>query len=48
MTNDEYFKSQEFKDILHVYEKGKQEGVSIYLDPNDLADIAEYYHCKAR
>ena len=48
MTNDEYFKSQEFKDILHVYEKGKQEGVSIYLDPNDLADIAEYYHLQGQ
>ena len=39
----DYFQSQEFKEILHAYEQGKDEGRNVYLDADDFADIADYY-----
>ena len=42
MTND-YFQSEEFKEILASYEKRGDKDRSIYLDADDFADIADYY-----
>ena len=38
-----YFESQEFKDILAKYEGAKKEGSPIYMDADELTDVAEYY-----
>ena len=43
MKQDEYFESKDFRDILTQYERERQAGRRIYMDADDLADIAEYY-----
>lgn len=42
--HDKYYESKEFKDLLRKYEDAHNAGESIYLDPEELTDIAEYYH----
>ena len=42
MTND-YFVSEEFQKTLSRYEKSRQDGVSCYLDSDDVFSLAEYY-----
>lgn len=42
--HDQYYESKEFKETLRKYEEAKKKGESIYLDPDELTDIAEYYH----
>ena len=42
--HDQYYESKEFKEILRKYEDARESGESIYLDPDELTDIAEYYH----
>lgn len=45
MTYDEnYFNSKTFRENLRKYEAALAAGDSAYLDPDDLTDIAEYYH----
>ncbi len=41
--NPEYFKSEAFQEILSKYEKSVKSGHPIYIDADDLADIADYY-----
>ena len=49
MTEDtEYFESEDFKEILRQYEESVKSGVHIYMDADDLADIADYYHYNNR
>ena len=44
MTDDTaYFESKEFQDILRKYEESVESGHAIYMDADDLADIADYY-----
>ncbi len=43
-----YFDSKEFKEILQQYEESVKSGESIYMDADDLADIADYYHYNNR
>ena len=38
-----YYDSQEFQDILKMYESMLEEGSSIYFDSMDIANIAEFY-----
>ena len=38
-----YFEDPEFKKILAQYEAAREDGVPMYLDADDLTDIAEYY-----
>lgn len=42
-TGDEYFDSEEFRDKLAEYEKAVSEGEPVYLDADELAEIADYY-----
>lgn len=42
-TDDEYFDSTEFRDILAAYEESVSSGAPIFLDTDDLIDIADYY-----
>lgn len=43
-TGDEYFDSEEFQNILNSFEQASGSGGSIFLDADDLTDIADYYH----
>lgn len=43
-TGDEYFDSEEFRNILDNYEESAKSGYPLYMDADDLADIADYYH----
>lgn len=40
---NDYFQSEEFKEILAIYEQRNDKDRSIYLDADDFADIADYY-----
>lgn len=45
MTEDEkYYQTQEFKALLEQYEQMVADGRQIYMDADDLCDIAEYYN----
>ena len=44
--NDQYFASAEFRQKLDRYEAAISHGDSIYMDPDELTDIAEYYYQK--
>ena len=46
--NTEYFESEDFKEILRQYEESVKLGEHIYMDADDLADIADYYRCNNR
>lgn len=43
MSNDEYFKDEEFQELLQQYEQSVSQGQSVFMDADDLADIADYY-----
>ncbi|MBQ8463466.1 MAG: tetratricopeptide repeat protein [Prevotella sp.] len=42
-TGDEYFDSQEFRDMLANYEESINAGLPVLMDADELADIADYY-----
>lgn len=42
-TGDEYFDSEEFRDLLNTYEQSRNEGTPVFLDADELAEIADYY-----
>ncbi len=44
----EYFESEDFKEILHKYEESVKSGERIYMDADDLTDIADYYLYKGK
>ena len=44
--DDEYFDDEEFQEILNEYEAAVKSGQYVYMDVDDLADIAEYYQSK--
>ena len=44
MTYEDYFKSEEFMDILHEYEDCQLHDKPCMIDSDDYADIAQYYH----
>lgn len=46
--SDNTFQKKEFKENLRKYEAALQEGSSVYLEPDELTDIAEYYHLHGR
>lgn len=43
-TGDDYFDSNEFKAILAAYEEAVSKGQAIFMDTDDLIDIADYYN----
>lgn len=43
-NRDEYFDSREFKEILAKYEDARRKHTDVYLEPDELTDIAEYYY----
>lgn len=42
------FQKKEFKENLHKYEAAQKKGSSVYLEPEEFTDIAEYYHLHGR
>lgn len=42
-TGDEYFDSQEFRDLLANYEETINAGLPVFMDADELAEIADYY-----
>ena len=43
-----YFESKEFKENLAYFEESRKKGESVFLDSDQLTDIAEYYHWMGR
>ena len=43
MSNEEYYKDEEFREILEEYEETVKSGQPVFMDADDLADIADYY-----
>lgn len=41
---DKFYESPEFKEKFQLYENAQASGTSVYLEPDDLTDIAEYYY----
>lgn len=46
--NLEYFDSEDFREILESYEMSVKSGQSLYMDADDLADIADFYQYHGR
>lgn len=44
----EYFESKEFRETLRQYESALHEGGHVYMDADELTDIAEFYMIKMR
>ena len=44
--NEDYFKSEDFKELLDSYESARQVGEQPFLDADDLVDLADYYNYK--
>ncbi len=44
--DEEYFKSDDFKELLKSYEASVESGDTMFLDADDLVDIADYYNMK--
>ena len=42
--NEDYFNSEDFKELLESYESARQVGEQPFLDPDDLVDLADYYN----
>ena len=45
---DHYFETEEFRELLTKYEVATQRGDSVYLEADELSDIADYYHQHGR
>ena len=43
-TGDQYFDSKEFRTILSQYETSVETAFPIFMDVDDLTDIADYFH----
>ena len=48
LDNREYFESEDFREILEQYETSVKSGQSLYMDADDLADIADFYQFNGR
>ncbi len=46
LFDEEYFKSSEFQHLLSSYESSLASGDTLFLDADDLVDIADYYNMK--
>ncbi len=44
ISDEEYFKSEDFQQLLSSYEASLESGDAMFLDVDDLVDIADYYN----
>lgn len=47
-TGDQYFDSKEFRELLSKYEKSVEDSFPVFMDVDELTDIADYYHLIGR
>jgi tetratricopeptide (TPR) repeat protein len=47
-TGDEYFDSDEFRDLLSEYEQAVNTGQPVFMDADELAEIADYYQMEGQ
>jgi tetratricopeptide (TPR) repeat protein len=47
-NNDDYFNDEEFQEILNDYESSVKSGNAVFMDADDLTEIAEYYQQNER
>lgn len=47
-TDNEYFDSEEFRELLEEYETSVNTGQPVFMDVDELSEIADYYHFKER
>ena len=47
-TGDEYFDSEEFRELLTEYEDAVNTGQPVFMDADELAEIADYYQMTER
>ena len=48
MKSDGYFDDEEFREMLEDYERTVRSGQPVFMDADDLADIADYYQQEER
>ncbi len=48
MIHDSYFDSEEFRELLTDYEDALEQGRPVFLDSDELVDIADYYEQSGR
>ena len=46
--DDGYFDDEEFREMLEDYERTVKSGQPVFMDVDDLAYIADYYHQEGR
>ena len=44
-TGDDYFDSKEFREMLAEYEEAVNTNEPVFMDAEELTEIADYYHC---
>lgn len=47
-TDEDYFKDEEFLELLEEYEQSVRNGSPVFMDADDLADIADYYQMEGK
>ncbi len=47
-VGDEYYDSQEFQEILEEYERARNTGEPVFLDADELSEIADFYQMQER
>ena len=47
-TGDEYFDSEEFRELLAEYENAMETGMPVFMDADELSEIADYYQMNSR
>jgi len=48
VTDDEYFDDDEFRELLYEYEQAVRSGQPVFMDADDLGDVADYYQQHGR
>lgn len=48
MTGDEYYDSNEFRDMLAEYEQARNTGKPVFLDADELSEIADFYQLQGQ
>lgn len=47
-TGDDYFDSKEFQKLLETYEKAQDAGQPVFMDSDELAEIADFYQMQSQ
>lgn len=47
-SDEEYYNGEEFRELLRDYESAVSAGEGVFMDADDLTDIAEYYQMNGR